>query len=111
MRRLQTTSFIEPWCRNWMGAGIVYSVVDASEPGEKALFDSHCHAAYASSMSATVESEKKVWREAELQALPDDGYIHEVVGGELVMSPKNNFQHESICTRLLAALENFSRTR
>jgi Uma2 family endonuclease len=52
---------------------------------------------------------KKVWTEDELQALPDDGYIHEVVNGELIMSPKNNFQHEHIGTRLLVALENFSQ--
>ena len=52
---------------------------------------------------------KKVWTEAELQALPDEGYKYEVVDGELVMSPKNNFQHESICIRLLNALENFNR--
>jgi len=43
---------------------------------------------------------KRIWTEAELQALPDDGYLHEVVDGELIMSPKNNFQHENICGRL-----------
>jgi hypothetical protein len=42
-------------------------------------------------MSAAV-AKKKVWTEAELEALPEDGYIHEVVNGELVMSPKNNWQ-------------------
>jgi Uma2 family endonuclease len=56
-----------------------------------------------------VEQPKKAWTEAELQALPDDGYIHELVAGELVMSPKNNFQHEHIGTRLLTALENFNQ--
>ncbi len=60
-------------------------------------------------MSTAVESAKKVWTEAELQALPDEGYVHEVVDGELVMSPKNNFEHEFICTRLLTALENFNQ--
>ena len=59
-------------------------------------------------MSAAVEAPKKVWTEAELQALPDDGYIHEVVSGELVMSPKNNWYHGRICTRLSAALVNFA---
>ncbi len=49
----------------------------------------------------------KVWTEAELQALPDEGYRHEVVDGELVMSPKNNFFHERICMRLSMALNNF----
>ena len=31
---------------------------------------------------------RKVWTEPELQALPDVGYIYEVVDGGLVMSPK-----------------------
>ena len=53
---------------------------------------------------------KKVWTEAEIQALPDDGYIHEIVNGELVMSPKNNFQHENICRRLIVELSSFNRT-
>jgi hypothetical protein len=39
-------------------------------------------------MSATVSIPKEVWTEADLEALPDDGYNHEVVNGELVMSPK-----------------------
>ncbi|MGH7971247.1 MAG: Uma2 family endonuclease [Limisphaerales bacterium] len=60
-------------------------------------------------MIATSEPPKKVWTEAELQSLPDDGFIHEVVDGELVMSPKNNFEHEGICTRLTVALEEFNR--
>jgi Uma2 family endonuclease len=51
----------------------------------------------------------KVWTEVELQALPDDGYIHEIVDGELVMSPKNNFQHESIFSRLYLAMATFNR--
>src|SRR5690242_2762462 len=59
-------------------------------------------------MSAAVET-RKTWTEAELQALPEDGFIHEVVNGELVMSPKNNWYHGSICTRLSAALFDFSR--
>jgi Uma2 family endonuclease len=58
-------------------------------------------------VSALVESPKKVWTEAELKALPDDGFIHELVGGELVMSPKNSFFHGDICMRLSTALNNF----
>jgi len=58
-------------------------------------------------MSAAIEAPKKVWTEAELQALPEDGYIHEVVNGELVMSPKNNWYHGRICSRLLIALGEF----
>jgi Uma2 family endonuclease len=60
-------------------------------------------------MTAAAEVAKKVWTESELQALPDDGYIHEVVDGELVMSPKNEFYHGQICSRLLAALVEFNR--
>jgi len=60
-------------------------------------------------MSAVIETAEKIWTEAELQALPDDGYLHELVGGELVMSPKNNLQHERICGRLYFALETFNR--
>ena len=59
-------------------------------------------------MSAAVEAPKKVWTEAELQALPEDGYNHEVVNGELVMSPKNTWYHGLICVRLSAALVHFS---
>ncbi|HAB15499.1 MAG TPA: Uma2 family endonuclease [Verrucomicrobiota bacterium] len=51
----------------------------------------------------------KVWTEADLAALPEDGFQHEVVNGELVMSPKNNFYHGDICSRLLAALVNFNQ--
>lgn len=60
-------------------------------------------------MSVAVEAPIKVWTEAELQALPEDGQLHEVVGGELVMSPKNNFQHGSIASRLFLALGNYAQ--
>ena len=60
-------------------------------------------------MSAVLELAKKVWTEAEIEALPEDGYLHEIVDGELVMSPKNNFQHGDLCIRLAVALETFNR--
>src|ERR1044071_6948630 len=59
-------------------------------------------------MSATA-SAAKVWTEAELAALPEDGYFHELVNGELVMSPNNNWFHGRICPRLLFAIETFNR--
>ena len=62
-------------------------------------------------MSVTVEAPKKVWTEADLLALPEDGYAHELVNGELVMSPKNDFYHGHICSRLLAALVHFNEPR
>lgn len=62
-------------------------------------------------MSGTVEAPKKVWTEAELLALPEDGYVHELANGELVRSPKNDFYHGHICSRLLAALFHFNEPR
>src|SRR6266498_1651301 len=52
---------------------------------------------------------KKVWSEAELQALPEDGYLHEVVDDELVKSPKNDSYHGDICAELLTALRTFAK--
>ena len=59
-------------------------------------------------MSASIENATKIWTETELEALPEDGYIHEVVSGELVMSPKNNWEHGEICARLLTAMKTFA---
>ena len=55
-------------------------------------------------MSAALEQAKKSWTEAEMEALPDKGYTHEVVNGRLIMSPKTNWFHGRICVRLSAAL-------
>lgn len=41
--------------------------------------------------------------------MPEKGFTHEVVGGELIMSPKNNWFHARICTRLIIGLGNFAR--
>jgi len=60
-------------------------------------------------MSVAVDQPKRLWTEAELQALPEDGNILELVNGDLVMSPKNTWYHCRICTRLLFALEAFNR--
>jgi Uma2 family endonuclease len=62
-------------------------------------------------MTTAGSVERRVWSEAELQALPEDGYIHEVVDGELVMSPKNNPYHGKICAELLTALVTFAKGR
>jgi Uma2 family endonuclease len=51
----------------------------------------------------------KVWTESALEALPEDGYIHEVVDGELVVSPKNNYQHGDICAELLMELRAYAK--
>ncbi len=62
-------------------------------------------------MPATVETARKVWTETELESLPEDGYSHEVVNGELVMSPKNNWFHGDICAALLTALRTFANAQ
>jgi len=55
-------------------------------------------------MTSIVAEQKKVWTEDELAALPDNGYNYELVDGELVMSPKNKFEHEFIVQRMMAAM-------
>ena len=62
-------------------------------------------------MKAAGSVERKVWTDAELQALREDGYIHEVVDGELVRSPKNTPCHGDICAELSMALRAFSKAR
>lgn len=62
-------------------------------------------------MGLAIEKPKKQWTEEELQKLPDDGYTYEVIHGELVTSPKNNFQHGTICTRLILALKIYNQTK
>jgi Uma2 family endonuclease len=62
-------------------------------------------------MNAPVAEPRKVWTEAELQALPEDGFNHELVDGEIVMSPKNDSSHGDICARLIAALVVFAEPK
>lgn len=61
-------------------------------------------------MPTGIETKRRVWTEAELEALPEDGYIHEVVDGELVMSPKNNWQHGDICAELLMVMRAHAKS-
>ena len=60
-------------------------------------------------MSTALGEPSKVWTEAELEALPDEGYTHELVNGKLIMSMKNNCYHGRICMRLSFALEGLNR--
>lgn len=60
-------------------------------------------------MIAVTPKAKKVWTDEELQALKDEGYRHEVVKGELLMSPKNNPYHGDICAELLTALRTYAK--
>ena len=39
--------------------------------------DTESRCAYVGAMSIAVEHKQKVWSEAELAALPEDGYLHE----------------------------------
>lgn len=42
---------------------------------------------------------------ADLEALPDDGWRHELVDGALVMTPAPRWRHQSAIVRLLVALD------
>ncbi len=55
-------------------------------------------------MQALVEN--KVWTEAELMALPDDGRKYELVEGEIVVS-NAGIEHEFIGARLIIVLGGF----
>lgn len=60
-------------------------------------------------MNGAADTSKKVWTEIELQSLPDDGFNHEVVNGELVKIPRNTFQQVRVSGRLCAAVFDFNR--
>ena len=60
-------------------------------------------------MTTAGSAERKVWTEAELQALPDDGYSYDVVDGELVLTPKNGAYHADICVQVLTALRLYAK--
>ncbi len=62
-------------------------------------------------MTTAAGIERKVWTEAELEVLPDDGYDCEVVSGELVLTPKNGAYHGEICVRILTTLGLFAKPR
>jgi Uma2 family endonuclease len=54
---------------------------------------------------------RRVCTEADWQALPADGRVHELIEGELVRRPKEDAIHHHICLRLSAALLAFAETR
>jgi Uma2 family endonuclease len=54
-------------------------------------------------------TQAKVWTEAELMALPNDGHKYELVNGELVMSPAGTYGHGDIIAWLSAKLTIFIR--
>jgi Uma2 family endonuclease len=50
----------------------------------------------------------KVWTDAELMALPQDGGKRELLQGEIIMSPAGS-EHGMICVRIVVALEQHIR--
>ena len=60
-------------------------------------------------MAAAGSVARKVWTEAELEALPDNGFSYEVVDGELVLTPKNGGYHADINVQMLTALGLFAK--
>jgi Uma2 family endonuclease len=57
----------------------------------------------------TIALQRKTWTEAELLAMPKDGFAREVIGGELIMSPAG-FDHGAIIMRIAGPLWNFVRS-
>ncbi|MFN4195611.1 MAG: Uma2 family endonuclease [Thermosynechococcus sp.] len=60
-------------------------------------------------MSAAIElkTDKKVWTDEELMALPNDGHRYEIVNGELIDMGSAGALHGYVCSLLLAALANY----
>jgi len=48
------------------------------------------------------------WTSADLELFPDDGKRYEIVDGELFVSKQPDWHHQLVCTRLLAALSQWS---
>ena len=55
-------------------------------------------------------ADRKEWTEEALQSLPQDGQKHELLAGELVVSP-TGFQHGYIALRLATAMLEFALKR
>ena len=62
-------------------------------------------------MNDSVAASRKIWTEADLQALPKDGFIHELIDGELVSSPLNDSYHGCISVDIFAGLFEFVEAR
>ncbi len=60
--------------------------------------------------TATRSTRKKNWTDEELEALPNDGNKHELLDGELTMSPVHA-NHGIICVRLSILLGTFVQRR
>jgi hypothetical protein len=59
---------------------------------------------------ATLTTKRRVWTDAALEALPQNGHKHELLDGELIMSPVHA-NHGTICVRMVILLCEFVRER
>ncbi len=59
---------------------------------------------------ATFTTKRRVWTDAELEALPQNGHKKELLDGNLIMSPVHA-NHGSICMRIGALLLDFVQQR
>jgi len=50
----------------------------------------------------------KVWTDEELMALPKDGHKHELINGEIIMSP-TGYRHEDVAAAVLMAMRMYVR--
>lgn len=46
----------------------------------------------------------------DLERMPDDGKLYELIGGEIFVSHQPSWHHQYACTRLLQALENWNQS-
>jgi Uma2 family endonuclease len=60
--------------------------------------------------TTTLTNKQKIWTEEELEALPHDGHIYELLDGELINNP-GNANHSEVSVCLSSALFHFVETR
>jgi Uma2 family endonuclease len=56
------------------------------------------------------DSNRKIWTDEELEALPKDGHKYELLEGDLIMSPVHE-SHSMVCVRLSSLLLHFAEAR
>jgi Uma2 family endonuclease len=49
------------------------------------------------------------WTSADLEGLPDDGSLYEIIGGELYVSKQPHLRHQDVCGEIYASLREWSR--
>ena len=59
---------------------------------------------------ATLTTKRRVWTDEALEALPQNGHKHELLDGDLIMSPVHA-NHGTICIRISSLLFNFNEQR